>query len=109
MKMPPTVVWLFKADRRMPIRQLNARSTGDDASDRPGRPTMNTYYDMNTGEWISGDEAEPTARAVPRYPVPAPTPRLMSVYEDVDTSHRKPEIPADIVTLPASAILDRWS
>lgn len=70
---------------------------------------MNTYYDMSTGEWISGDEAEPTARADPRYLPPAPTPRPISVYEDVDTSHRRPEIPADIVTLTASAILDRWS
>lgn len=70
---------------------------------------MIRYYDMTTGEWISADEAEHSARADTRYPAPTPTPRLMSVYEDVETRHRKPEIPADIVTLPASVILARWS
>lgn len=67
------------------------------------------YYDMTTGEWINGDEAEHTARNNARYLAPAPTPRLANVYENVGTSHRKPEIPADIATLPASTILARWS
>ena len=70
---------------------------------------MIRYYDMTTGEWIRADEAEHSTRADSQYPASAPTPRLMSVYEDVDTSHRRPEFPADIITLPASAILDRWS
>jgi hypothetical protein len=70
---------------------------------------MITYYDMTTGEWISGDEAEHPARADTRYPATALTPRLTSINENVDTSPRKPEIPADIATLPVSAIVATWS
>ena len=70
---------------------------------------MNTYYDMSTGEWISGDEAEPTARADPRYLPPAPTPRLLQVQQSVDTIPRKQGLPADIATLPVSVMLAKWS
>ena len=69
---------------------------------------MITHYDMSTGEWISGDEAEPAARTDARCLPPAPTPRLIQANENVETIPLKQGLPADIATLQISVMLAKW-
>ena len=70
---------------------------------------MIAYYDMNTGEWAGGDDAEPTILTDARYAPPTPVSQLMHVHETVDAMPRKQELPDDIATLPVSVILAKWS
>ena len=80
----------------------------DGALVRPGRRKMITHYDMTTGEWISADEAQQAPPGDSRRVLPAPTPRLMEVQENIGSSPEEQGIPADIAGLPVSFVLAKW-